>query len=349
VPTRAAFTLIELLVVMGIIGILVSLILPAIQSARSAARRTQCANNLKQIGLAIHGYADVHGCLPFGRILIYDRRYAGSNPPCTAPFVDKSLFVSILPQLDQAALFDSVRQEFSIFARENTFLHPVQLSVLACPSDPGTGTIDLPPNQLEPMASDPPGGRLRMTRTSYAGCFGTFLVKALASESPSCTVPTPLRAQADGVFTDIHPLSWASVTDGLSTTIFATEKAVASFDEMHALQPGIGQCRAMWVSGDLADTLSANFSPPNSFRRVPLSALFARLYSASSFHDGGVNVLMGDGSVRFISDTIDSWPVDFFGIPGGASQSAGGWWTGLPKPGVWQSLATRSGNEFVQF
>jgi prepilin-type processing-associated H-X9-DG protein len=255
----------------------------------------------------------------------------------------------MLPQLDQTPLFDAVNQSASIFANENVFLHGVRLQVLTCPSDAVAETVELAANALQPMASDPPGSRLRMSRTSYSGCFGTCPVKALPSGSPSCTVPAPLAAQADGVFTDIHPLRWASVPDGLSTTLFVTEKSVASFDDLNAAQPGIAMRKGWWVSGDLADTLLTTFSPPNSYRRVPPSALTARLYSASSLHDGGVNVLMGDGSVRFIADAIDSWPVDNYGIPLGASRSAGGWWEGLPRRGVWQALGTRSGNEFVQF
>lgn len=160
-------------------------------------------------------------------------------------------------------------------------------------------------------------------------------------------MPSQLLAQADGVFTDVHPLRFASVLDGLSSTLFVTEKAVASFEAMDAVQPQMSLRKAWYVSGDLADTLLTTFSPPNISERVPPAALTARLYSASSLHVGGVNVLFGDGAVKFMSDSIDSWLVNSFGEPQGASKSPGGWWVGVPRPGVWQALGTRAGKEPV--
>jgi len=349
VSTRGAgFSLIELLVVVSIVAVLLGLLLPAMQFAREAARRAQCANYLKQIGVAFHKYADTHHCLPLGRMPIHDPRYAGSNPPCTSLFVDKSIFVAILPQTEQSAIYNAVNHSHSIFALENTTTHARPVESYLCPSDPGAGPVILNAGKLVPMAPDPPAGRWVMARTSYAGCFGTFPINATPSAAPNCTVPPQLFAQSDGSFNDLHPIRLAAVNDGLSATMFASEKATWIFDAVNFMKPGFAADRGWWVSGDLDDTLFTTFYPPNGYKRIALGAVGARLYAASSMHPGGVNVLFGDGSVRFVNEAIDSWTSDpLTGQPPGASPTPGGWWQNVPAPGVWQALGTRSGGEVI--
>jgi prepilin-type N-terminal cleavage/methylation domain-containing protein len=341
------FTLLELLVVMSVIGILIALLLPAVQSAREAARRTQCRNHLKQIGLALHSYVDIHGSLPMGRLPISDPRFAGPNPPCTANRVDKSAWVALLPQFEQTALYDGINQSASIFALENRTLFDRMPPFLACPSDPSAGQTLMKPNTLVPMAPDPPSGPWVISRTSYALNFGRLPVSALPASYPNCQVPPEAIAQNDGCFNDIHPIRLAMMTDGLSSTLFATEQSVTTFQELNATKPFLAEDKGWWLSGDLADTLLTMVSPPNARRVTSASATIARLYSPSSLHPGGVHVLLGDGAVRFVGDQVNSWPVNpFTGAPGGAFYR-GGSWQGLPPQGIWQSLATRARGEVL--
>ena len=135
------FSLIEVLVVVSIIGLLIALVLPAVQAAREAARRAQCSNNLKQIGLALHAYENTFAGLPPGRMMTYDRRFAGSNPPCTSVIVDKSLFIHILSQADQQVLYNTINQNLTIFGHENQTVRTAAISTFACPSDPGAGLV----------------------------------------------------------------------------------------------------------------------------------------------------------------------------------------------------------------
>mgnify|MGYP001607338520 CR=1 FL=1 len=145
------FTLIELLVVLGVITLLLGLLMPAVQSVREAGRRAQCWNNLKQIGLALHNYAETNGCLPMGRVPIHDPRFAGSNPPCTATYVDKSILVAILPQIEQAAVYNAVNHAHSIFAMENTTVHSQVVESYLCPTDSAAGRTVLNAAALAPL------------------------------------------------------------------------------------------------------------------------------------------------------------------------------------------------------
>ena len=175
---RIGFTLIELLVVIAIIGVLVGLLLPAVQAAREAARRAHCANNLKQLGIGLHGYHDVYGSLPPGRMKSYDPRYVGSNPPCSTSYIDKGIFIYILPYIEQISFYSSINQSLTILGSENRTIHSVVVSTYVCPSDPEAGRPHLvragylADFGVVENASGPP----RMVSISYAGCMGSLEV-----------------------------------------------------------------------------------------------------------------------------------------------------------------------------
>ena len=347
---RRAFTLVECLVVTAVIGVLIGLLLPAVQAAREAARRASCASNLKQIGIALHTYHDINGGLPPGRLRTRDPRHAGANPPCTAKFFDRSLLVDILPHLEQPALFNAVNISRLITGVENSTIFSVAVGVLACPSDPGALVREMNRNAfVDRGLTDPPGGRLRMAFTSYSGCFGSLATDAYPTPADRCLVDPRKIAQNNGCFHDRSPVTLASVSDGLGHTIFVAEKATATFLALDTPSVIWGVRNGWYVTGNWGDTLFTTFYPPNYYKTATRGARpDIQLRDASSYHPGGLQALMGDGSVRFIKETIQSWPLDpIHGEPAGIGRDPGGWWTKIPRPGVWQALGSRDGGEVV--
>jgi prepilin-type processing-associated H-X9-DG protein len=156
-------------------------------------------------------------------------------------------------------------------------------------------------------------------------------------------------AQADGGFNDVSPLASAEFRDGTSQTMLMAERALPFLRDVDPGSRGPVHERYGWtISGNWGDTLATAFFPPNLHRKLIASNRFEVAYAASSLHPGGLNVLMADGSQRFVSETISSWPIDpATGYPQGARQDDTGAWTGLPAPGVWQALSTRGGGEIV--
>lgn len=346
--SRRGFTLIELLVVISIIGLLVGLLLPAVQAAREAARRVQCTNNLKQIGLALHSYENSHGSLPPGRLMTYDPRFAGPLPPCTSKIVDKGLFAHILPFVEQAPLFNSINHDLTIFGYENSTVRSTAIGLFACPSDPGAGGVkpSEPEAILYGLGIADPGVPYPMYYGSYAGCFGSYFTNAIPRVSNGCRVSPAVLSQVNGVFNDVAPIRTSSILDGLSNTIFVAERALAPMGGLES-DGKLLSCRYGWaLSGNWGDSLVSTFHPPNMYRKVSFDAGATHFFAASSMHPGGLNALMGDGSVRFVKDTISTWRFDpATGSPVGAT--AANEWTNLPPAGIWQALATRNGAEVL--
>jgi prepilin-type N-terminal cleavage/methylation domain-containing protein/prepilin-type processing-associated H-X9-DG protein len=338
-PRRNGISLIELLVVLAIVSILMAILLPAVQSARQAASRTQCLCNLRQIGVALHRYHETVGSLPPGCFKLYDPRYAGPDPPCSATSIDKSLLVQVLPFMEEMPLFNAINQNVAILAPENTTVWSVSVSAYACPSDVAAGI----PHVLNPAylrtyrIPELTGDNYRMVFTSYSGCYGSLSTRALPTERNHCVVAPQCIAQNNGCFNNLAPIRFASITDGLSQTLFVAEKRNRT-DEYDRF--------GWYVTGNLGDTLFTALCPPNLLNlRMSSGPMPA---AVSSFHPGGVNALMADGSGRFIKDSIQSWAFDPLRLaPAGANKNAEGWWENLPVPGVWQRLATRAREEVV--
>jgi len=335
---RTAFTLIELLVVVAIVGLLVGLLIPAVQAAREAARRVQCLNNLKQIGLAVSTYHDTHACFPIGMMASYDPRPVFSGTPCRGSESDKSFLVGVLPQLEQAPLYDSINQSVSVFSYENTTMFTVSIGAYVCPSDPAA-------RQLHQLNLPPPLGavvnQFQTLDTSYSGSYGSLFVLPLPNSQLGCKVDPHVPPQANGVLTGISPVPWSSVSDGLSQTMMAGETA---WPGLQVWSDEVLGRFGLWYSGLPGDTLFSAQMPPNLVLRIdyPLAG------TASSMHPGGVNVLFCDGSARFVKGSIDSWPIDLETLyPVNSRYNPAGWWENLPRPGVWQALATRNGAEAV--
>jgi prepilin-type N-terminal cleavage/methylation domain-containing protein/prepilin-type processing-associated H-X9-DG protein len=372
---RRAFTLIELLVVIAIIAVLIALLLPAVQSARESARRAQCLNNLKQLGLALANYEAANGTYPFGMAR------ENTGPKSFSPngyFVGSSLFVRMLPQIEQQALANAHNMSLTHWVAENSTVGATGLGLLWCPSDGETNGLHV---RYSGWGWD--GSDQVLTYTNYAGCMGNFCKVPINVTSPAQHMAV-LR-QADGVFFylgwpglnppvapnpiapqspgGIGPARLASITDGLSNTIAFGEKAHGKFRKQPDVYFSIDfYYNGAWVSGNFGDTLFTTLFPMNPFGRVsddpnPNGDFFYSYdnqednfsIAASSFHPGGCNFAFADGSVRFLKDTISGWPYDpATGKPlNVAYDPASCLFAVKPAPGVYQALGTRGGGEVV--
>jgi prepilin-type N-terminal cleavage/methylation domain-containing protein/prepilin-type processing-associated H-X9-DG protein len=306
---RAGFTLIELLVVIAIIGVLIALLLPAVQAAREAARRAQCTNNLKQITLAMHTYLDSRGALP------------------AAQYVETSFsaITMALPQLEQGPLFNALNCCMMYDDPANSTVLMTNISTLLCPSDY--------PNRLPS----------RGAATNYMANKGTGVLWWFPMPGPNATLPPP-----NGVFFVESAVRLAEISDGTSNTAFYSERLLADGSNaiispredvfLHMGAPttpdeALQMCLALdinnpatqfplfmgapWLHGQHTYQHS---SPPNG-RSCGFFSVLRATMPPSSRHPGGVNVAMGDGSVKFIKDSVNLV--------------------------TWRALGTRAGNEVV--
>lgn len=293
---RSAFTLVELLVVIAIIGILVGLLLPAVQAAREAARRMQCSNNLKQLDLAFHNYHDTHKKFPLNFAWRSVPGGGGGGPAIAN--TGKSWLQMILPQMEQSNMFNRI--DFSAGLQgdtpnvvQNREIANTVVSSFLCPSDPENGDGRL--GGRSDVNVNPPG---TWGVTNYkASCgsnwaWGTFAWNnAPESNNGLNNGNGILCSNQQNTF---RPTSMSDVLDGTSNTFFLGE----------ALP---GWTRWNWWYNPNAVTATCAI-PLNYVIRVPKNINnWPNNYSFASRHTGGGNFGYGDGSVRFVSENVDTF------------------------------------------
>ena len=393
---KRAFTLVELLVVIAIIGMLIALLLPAVQAAREAARRMQCSNHLKQIGIAVHNYADANK--EFMPMQGFARNNDGGAPD--NPVAPVSFMSQLFPFMEQQALYDSIYgsqqdtapgdthspSDAKPWQPERVAAYRAEVPTLLCPSDS---------NRVRPTPLSP--GRL-----SYRVCAGDVVLPAggtsLGLNRGASQDVHAIRGIAAGLSDNSNRKyrpALSSMTDGTSNTILGSERAIGGG------QPSNKLSGSLWVNGVFRDELpgihldnpqlclsasdvkgnelltyhedtklgtsdgwtnnTSGYSwidgatwwitfntvlPPNApsctFNQLGAANVFnlKSLATATSYHTGGVNVVMGDGAVKFVNNTVDTGVLS---TPAPKRGDLSG-----PSPyGVWGALGTMDGGESV--
>ena len=323
-PVRASsrgFTLIELLVVIAIIAVLIALLLPAVQAAREAARRSQCVNNLKQLGLACANYA--------GTTNVYPMAAFWSTGPLTSSTSFGAL-IHLLPYFEQGQVYNAFNTSLGFGDFQNTTVHGIGIGTLWCPSDarrrPPSPGGDHPPRCSVPARATP----FKIPRTSsYVVNTGTFFQNtAFPYTGAWGSAPNPLygpfKASFNGVMFHESAISIAAITDGTSNTLAMGERAKGLFDPTT-------QATVNWFVSGLRTQFTTLVPPNPQKKEIAYSptgsgasatvggTTTTYTVSASSYHPGGCNFAFCDGSVRFLKDTIDSWSnATSNGLPVGA-------------------------------
>ncbi len=294
---RSGFTLVELLVVIAIIGILVGLLLPAVQMAREAARRIACTNNLKNLGLASQHYHDVHLTFPPGAVGPH-----GPSFPQYAAMKDHALGTFILPYLEQGALAQQYRWDVSWFDPPNQPVVNTHLKIWQCPSARSDRVQD---GML--VTVTPPGGALFAGTAAcgdYAGMRGVSPELVLRGVIPAPSGPRDFLGLYEGVFVGNAARCMADIGDGTSNTILLAECAGRP-----ELRQGRVQVANKWLSGgpwasrNLLFIRGATQNGADFFGTCAVNCTNNR--EVYGFHPAGANAAMADGSVRLLSAQLD--------------------------------------------
>ena len=349
---RSAFTLIELLVVIAIIAVLIALLLPAVQQAREAARRTQCRNNLKQLGLALHNYADAAGTFPPGRIVYVsptDDHTATANSSATTGSGDcYSAFAQLLPQLDQTNLYNQINFNVGPDTTPENVVSDIQIPMFQCPSDSGipaltqgTGYVGITNYVMNTgttfsVSPNNPSGNLvtgifyENSRTRLADIVDGTSQTVCLSEQVLSNASDP--TSVSGNWTGVTPTTGFVLTTGNNNTSTGPELINYPGDCVSGnklqltrgnrlLYGAPGHTMYNHVRGPNDTGIDCRGGLPHSVRNYYWWSRLSHNVAAHSKHVGGVHSLFCDGHVQFVANSINLT--------------------------IWQGLGSRAGGEIL--
>jgi len=287
---RHGFTLVELLVVIAIIAILIALLLPAVQAAREAARRTQCMNNFKQIGIALHNYHSSVSKFPMGELYVH----TAWNPLKLDQYYAKGWGVRILPYMEQLELSNLYSVEngiFGIYGPNQIDLGLNRIKIFQCPSDPQDELMWVGSNRNTYTNISKPGSDLGIAfyKTNVGGVADSITRWKPGDALYQCNV-----IDGDGMLMNIIPVRIRDVFDGTSNTLMV--------GELTGGEPG-SHGGHQWVHVNIFSTVNGINGPAT----IPGEGRYQNIEEVgfSSYHPGGCHFLRADGSVHFESENMD--------------------------------------------